>query len=471
MPYFRTERITRASKTPDRSIAIVEERGDSVVLVAASAKALAAGVRPGMTAAAARTLAPALEMTALNPAGEAGDFESLAAVLYRFTPRVYLDAPNALLLDITGCERLFGDATLLTGELIAAVKRLGYTTATGLADSPTAAYALALDGRADGDVNGASVRALRLEDSDVEHLEALGVRTVGGLLALPLETLPARFSELLLTRMRELRGDAIEEFPVFRPLDILQERLDFTGPTDRHDVLMFALRRVAAALEERLAALGAGALLLEVRLLAHEGAPISFSIPLSRPARDSRSLAALLLGRFENVDTDERWFEGVDVRVPSLGSITPPQRDLFGKRDPAREHSFVELLDELTCRLGVEAIARAKLTSDPRPEHSYTFRAFTAAIESSPAPPAPRPFTTFDPHEVEVECDEAGRPVRWHNGTSASGLMPVAGPERVSFGWWDGDGAERDYYVLEDDLGARWRVERRKNRWFIVGAY
>lgn len=454
---------------------MVEERGDSVLLVAVSAKAAAAGVCPGMTATAAKALIPALGLVALNPSAEAADFEALAAAMGRFTPRVRLDMPRAVLLDITGCERLFGDDAALAEQVCALIERLGYKAKIGLADNPTKAYVLALDAvdRTGGPdaVRGASVAALRLEDSDLEHLDALGVRTVGELLALPLETLPARFSKLLLARLRELRGDAVEDFPDFRPPDVLCERLEFTDPTDRYDMLLFALRRIAVAIEERLAALGAGALLLEVSLRAHEGAPVTFSISLSRPSRDSRSLAALLLGRFESLDRGESWFDGVEVRVPSLGSIKPPQRDLFGKRDPAQEHSFVELVDELTGRLGSEVVVRAELTADPRPERSYAWRPFLQEEVPSAAPQAPRPVAVFDPHEVEVECDDAGLPTHWFDGRRESQLTPVANPERVHFGWWSGDGAERDYHAVEDESGARWWLMRRDNRWYIMGAF
>jgi protein ImuB len=31
----------------------------------------------------------------------------------------------------------------------------------------------------------------------------------------------------------------------------------------------------------------------------------------------------------------------------------------------------------------------------------------------------------------------------------------VSGPERIESGWWDGDQAGRDYYVLQTSLGQR----------------
>lgn len=447
---------------------MVELRGDSVMVVDASDLARAAGVRPGMTATAARSLAPELSLVEHKPQAEAADFEALGATLYRFTPRVFFDSPRAVLLDITGCDRLFGTVEGLMAEVHSVLARLGYAARLGLGENATAAYTLAL-GKT-GALVEAPVSALRLEAADHEHLEALGVRRVGELLALPLESLPARFSDVLVARLRELRGSAVEHFTAFHPPQVLCERLEFEGPTDRRDALMFAMQRLAVALEERLAALGAGALALEASLRAHEGPPLTFSMPLGRPTRDSRSLAALLLGRLESVDTAERWFDGVEVRVPVLGPIRPPQRDLFSGKDAAKERSIAALVDELAGRLGADAVVRAELTADPRPERSFAYRPFVAEAAASAAPAAPRPVAVFEPHEVSVECDAAGLPIRWQHGRQISALTS-AFPERVNFGWWRGDDAERDYFMVRDEAGAQWWLERRGERWFIAGAF
>jgi protein ImuB len=470
LPFYRTERITRASPTtPGNPVAVVEMRGDSVMLVAASPSALSAGVRPGMTATAARSLVPTLRLTELSDEGETADFEALAAAMGRFTPRVCLDQPSAILLEISGCERLFGSESELERQAIACVGKLGYTTRTGLAANPTAAYALAIGGEA-GQLEVAPVSALRLPDSDLQHLEALGVRTVGELCALPMESLPARFSGLLVKRLRQVSGDAVEDFPAFRQPEVLSERLDFIDPTERRDALMFAFRRVAVALEERLEALAAGALSFEATLRGTDGAPVTFSMVLSRPTRDSRSLASLLLGRLEGTDTGDRWFDGIEVRVPTLGPIHPPQRELFGERDLSGDRSVVALVDELTGRLGPSAVVSAEMTFDPRPERSFTYYPFAPSDGPAVQPAAVRPLTIFDPHKVSVECDEAGHPVRWHEGRRGSNLhaQPL---ERVHFGWWGGDAGERDYFAVQDEAGVRWWLMRRGGDWYIAGAF
>ena len=469
LPFFRTERISRASPTtPAKPLALVELRGDGVLLAAVSAEATAAGARPGMTATAARSLLPSLVLLEQDATAEAADLEALAAALGRFTPRVCLDRPQAVLLEITGCGRLFGSEAELAAQAQAAVQRLGYSLQTGVADNATAAYALALSGAPE--LQRVPVAALRVEPADLLHLHALGVRELGELLALPHEGLPSRFSAALVRRLRQLRGEVPENFPAYQPPQIITERLDFEGPTDRHDALLFALRRVAVALEERLAALAGGALSLEVCLRAGEGAEVSFALSLTRPTQDSRALAALLLGRFEGVETGGHWFEGLEVRVPSWGPLKAPQRNLFGERDPAAEGTFPLLLDELSGRLGHGAVLLAELTHDPRPERSFVLRPFAGAAAGVAPPDVPRPAAVFEPHEVTVTCNDAGLPMHWHDGRRGSRLL--AWPlERVHFGWWQGDAGQRDYFRVQDESGAQWWLMRRESGWFIVGAF
>ncbi len=420
-----------------------------------------------MTLTEARALVPGLAASMLDEQAQARALETLALVCQQFTPRVMVDAPQAILLDITGCERVHGGEVALVENVQATFRRLGYSSVTALADNATAAYARALgDNRKPESL---PLEALRLESALVATLRALGVCRLGELLALPAESLPARFGDALVSRLRQFRGELEEDFEVYRLPEVPSERLDFTDPTGRRDALLFALRRAATGLSEQLNALGCGALRLEVSMRASEGAPLKFSVDLSRPAQDSRSLAAVLLGRFETLDTGEAWFEGLELSAPSRAQVVGRQRDLFAQAEPAHEAGFIELVDELVGRLGVNAVSRAELTPDPRPERSYRYVTFdtTQAAQVQVAPG--RALTFFEPHPVELDLDEQGLPSRWHEGRRSRSLTCVRGPERVDFAWWEG-GKERDYFEVEDEEGARYWLFTQDGRWLMTGA-
>ena len=50
--------------------------------------------------------------------------------------------------------------------------------------------------------------------------------------------------------------------------------------------------------------------------------------------------------------------------------------------------------------------------------------------------------------------------------------MPLAGPERIESGWWDGDEASRDYFVARlPDGSARLDLSRGTGDWFLHGLF
>jgi protein ImuB len=54
-----------------------------------------------------------------------------------------------------------------------------------------------------------------------------------------------------------------------------------------------------------------------------------------------------------------------------------------------------------------------------------------------------------------------------------SRLALVRGPERIAAGWWDGRDAERAYFEVETEEGARlWLfLDRREDAWYQHGTF
>jgi protein ImuB len=92
----------------------------------------------------------------------------------------------------------------------------------------------------------------------------------------------------------------------------------------------------------------------------------------------------------------------------------------------------------LRARLGDTAVYRIAPTGDPRPERAWQRAEENVRIDRAPIRP-PRPLWLL-PKPI---------PLRDSN------LRIVSGPERLESGWWDGDEARRDYYVLETSQGQR----------------
>jgi protein ImuB len=488
LPYFRTERNQRASPAPHEALAIVREVSRTARVVAANPLALARGIEPGMTLTEARALLPTLAATPVNDAAETRELESLASCAVQLSPRVFLAPPQTLLADVTGCDRALGGEAEMLKLARGIFERQGYTVHCAICDSATAAYALALDGgranpvevgKTQDALKGLPLETLRLDQRSLVNLRALGLSRAGQLLELPSATLPSRFDETLVQRVRQLRGELPEDFPAFTIPEAVSERLEFEGPTDRRDAMMFALRHIATRIADRLDALGTGASKLEAALVAADGAPMNFSVDVSAPTRDSSSIATLLLGRFNTLDTKDRWFEAIEVSVPQRLPVNSRQQDLFGAARDVFSPGLRGLIDELVGRLGVAAVARPVLQQDPRPENAVAWVPFLERTTQSAAAPMIAPAVIWPSQEMDVDEDEQGLPAIWHEGRRRHNLRVIRGPQRVEFGWWEGErgppstgsGQAQDFFEIEDALGARLFVFKQGKRWYSCGAW
>ncbi len=128
-------------------LAIFEPGGSMPRLVAVDAAARARGVVPGLTLAAALALAPALDARPRQPRRERALLAQLAEACFAFTPRVSLEPPDGLLLEVRGSLGLFGGAAALCEAVQARCGALGLGARLALAPTPLAALALARAGR------------------------------------------------------------------------------------------------------------------------------------------------------------------------------------------------------------------------------------------------------------------------------------------------------------------------------------
>lgn len=448
---------------------MVVRHSNTLVITGVSKTAWRAGVRDGMTLAQARALFPKLEVAYQNDEGEADTLESLAAFVYSFTPDVRLWAPNVLLLDISGCERLHGSEEALMGKVAAGLHRLGFATHLAVADNATAALTLAMvseaaitiSGHGDEVFSDVPLHALRLESRTQRELGDLGVTRIGQLLALPSSTLPHRFGDDVVARIRQLRGELIEDFQAWKPIKHIRERLDFTGPTSQFTSLLFMIRQGANFLAERLDASAAGARRLEARFVCTDGADLTFALDTARPTADAKGLATLLTSRFEKLDTSERWFEAFELIAPSHEPLQQQQRDLFAPEGGVTSSDFLGLIDELTGRLGKQAVTRAVLTDHPSPRGSFRYVPFQSAEKGSDRPPIPgRPPQIDRSRYVSIACELNELPAWWEFG-EPDFVRVVAGPERLTVG------ESADFFEIESPDGSRHWVSFTPGQWWV----
>ena len=135
----RTPDVSR----PARPLAAYARAGNVHRLVAVNAAARRLGLTPGLTLAEARARHPSLEALQHDPAAATERLAALTAWCRRFTPLSACDAPDGIILDITGAAHLFGGEERLIAEIETRLAAQGLTAIAAIAGTPEAAWALA----------------------------------------------------------------------------------------------------------------------------------------------------------------------------------------------------------------------------------------------------------------------------------------------------------------------------------------
>ena len=213
-PWLPSERLRIArphvfAGRPGVPYAVIERVKGAQRLYAVDPAAARLGIEPGMTLADARARVGELEAFDHAPHDDHVWLERLADGCIRYTPWVMLDAPDGLVLDVTGCVHLFAGETALAAD---AVARLGVIAAHAFAANPDAARALAryrtTGATEDEAVRRLPVSALGLDDEATLALKRAGLKTVGDVVVRPLSAIAARFGGEAVTRVRRMIGEA-----------------------------------------------------------------------------------------------------------------------------------------------------------------------------------------------------------------------------------------------------------------------
>ena len=455
--------------------------------------ALAHGVVPGMGVAEARALLPDPAVR-VEPFDEAGDLRALRALstwALRFAPTVALDPPDGLLLDVTGCRRLFGGERAQLDALVDAVQRLGWAARACVAGTVGCAWAVARYGREERRVVAAGeeqaalvglpVRALRVEDEAAEALREVGVESVGELLGLSREELAARFGAGPLLRLDQALGEAPEPLEPERPQAACVVERTFDGPVTSLEAVLAAARALLDDLARQLRPERRGVRAFDLTLQRVDVDAFTISRELARPTLDAVHLWTLVRPAVERAHLGFG-VEGLSLRARRTAPLRPEQATWTRTEGPEAdglERAMAELLDTLAARFGAERILKAERVESYLPESAVHFE---RACADGPQVRAPlrasrgsvgavrgdRPSLLLDqPEPIEVELDEvADLPREVVRQGRRRPVTGARGPERLAGRWWEADGAgaraetDRDYFVVALDDGRRLWIYR-----------
>src|SRR5437762_1092309 len=252
----------RGSSTPEPFA--LEERHR---VFACDRKAFARGVRAGMAVAAALALAPALRIAPRDPATETEALLGVAGWAAQFTPGVALEFPDGVLLEVSSSLKLFGGLESLLERLRRGLAEMGWSSVLAGAPTPRAAFWLARAGKQEFIGESAELEpalaalpleVLRCSDETLAAFEAIGVRTLGELRALPREGVARRFGQRLLDDSDRALGRLPDPRNFFVPPARFGAAIELPAEVTQAEALLFAARRLIVQLAGYLAARSGG---------------------------------------------------------------------------------------------------------------------------------------------------------------------------------------------------------------------
>lgn len=339
IPDFPVEAIVRGEAfLRERAVAVLDGKPPLTRVIAMNEKARALGMELGMTKLESAVFAEAtppdassqkssvrLDLAVLrqrSPEQEISAHAALLDVAHAFTPRVEDTAPDTLLLDLAGLERLYGTPAKMAGDLMLRITAVGMEANIALAANPDAAMhaARGFDGitviptaqerqrlgvlpiqvlldtfeissqkKAAG--KAPEHKSQQMREQVLDTLERWGVRDFRTLALLPDHALASRLGEAGVLLRRLACGEGNRTLVLCEAPSRFEEVMELECAVETTESLSFVLNRLLEQLCARLEARALAAHELHLRLQLEKRVADEETTTLSelRHSRDSHS--------------------------------------------------------------------------------------------------------------------------------------------------------------------------------------
>jgi protein ImuB len=484
LPFLPLDRLTRHGDTRlSGAFAMIAEEKNAWRVTHANDAALKAGVVAGQALADARAICPDLLTEPCDPVRE----DLLLRALWRWadglSPRVALDAPDGLLLDISGCAHLFGGELEMGQETLTRLRDLQIQAQIGIADTKGGARALARFGAQDvsvapsGEMAAAlselPIAALGLPQKMVSELARAGLITIAHLYQQKSAELARRFGLHLTQALQTATGLTPDPVTPKAADPTYAARMTLPEPIGFLEDLENVLLRLANQVCGRLSKDQCGARRFHLTVRCVDTGDHLLAIGFARPCSDPEAV----LRQFSHPLSKLEIEYGADWFRLSAEHIEPIRlrQSTFGE-DAKRADQRLILIETLGNRIGFDHVRVFKPRDHHVPEHEFgQVEAAGAVPEWRPAP-RPRPIRLFTPPEF-IHVEIPGRPPRafkWRRLSFAT--YAADGPERITPRWYrEEDLRTRDYWTVQTEQGRRlWLLNfpgKEGADWYVAGEF
>ncbi|HXB33773.1 MAG TPA: DNA polymerase Y family protein [Puia sp.] len=466
------------------------------IITGVNAPARNEGIDVGMVVADARVLYPTLEVIDEPPRLAGRLLRTLAVWGIRYSPLTAIDAPDGLILETTGCDHLWGGEEAYLTQILYRLRAQGYDVRGGMADTIGAAWAVARysmsssgcgrearivpPGQATAVMLDLHPAALRLAPELLDRLQKLGLIRIGPIARIPRRALQRRLGPELLLRLDQAFGVEEEQLlSVEQPVPY-HERLPCLEPIGTAGGIAIALERLLEMLCGRLQQDGKGLREAVFKAWRIDGRLMQAHIGTNRGSNHAPHLFRLFEGKIRDFEPG-LGIELFTIDAPKTEDVSPLQKTLWTGACGPDDPRFAELADRISNKLGPGLIHRYLPAEHYWPERAY---APARGLEDQPAGvwPAnrPRPIHLLSaPERIEVAAPIPDYPpMNFRHREKLHTIVHADGPERIEQEWWMDGAQHRDYYVVEDETGARYWLFRsghytgdHSKQWYLHGFF
>lgn len=469
--YLLTDGLARRRpELQDQPFVLAAPVKNKQIIIAASPLAEREGVFTGMAVADARAATDKLVVIDEVPGQAAKLLRLIGLGCLRYTPVVFIDLPDGLLLDISGCAHLWGGERGYLKEIVWKLRAAGLDARAAIADTLGAAWAVArfaqkkpiiAPGEQAEAMTGLPPAALRPEPEVLERLHKLGFTRIGPLLSTAPQALRRRFGKGLLLRIDQALG-RIEEYhePLVAPVPYV-ERLPCLEPVRTAHAIEIAIYQLLEMLCLRLQKEGKGVRKATLKCHRVDGRKVQVNITTTKGSHSISHLMRLFRLQVSQIEPAL----GIELFVlesPRVEAMERVQEQLWDESKGLAHTALAELLDRIAGKVGPGVIRRYLPSEHYWPERSIKVAGALTEEPQTPWPGLLRPIRLLQqPEQIEVMALVPDHPPRqfMYKGKRHQ-VAKADGPERIGREWWRDSGEHRDYYVIEDTEGRRYWIFR-----------
>lgn len=340
------------------------------VISAASYEARKFGIFSAMPSSQAARLCPNVVFVKTRMDHYAKISKQIREIFFRFTSLVEPLALDEAFLDVSGCERLFGDGPAIAQQIRAAIQdELGLTASAGVApnkflaklasdlDKPNGLVVVDPD-RIEEFLNPLSIeRVWGVGKQTLKKFHRLNVKTIEQLRGLDKSTMQQFFGINSEHFWRLSRG--LDTRPVVpdRIAKSVSHETTFSHDLIDREPLQGWLMELTQQVGRRLRRYDIRGRTVQIKIRFADFRTITRSLSLSEPSSSSQELETAVKELFERVDIDDG-VRLVGMGVSNLTTKAVKQQMLFDNEERSRDARLDEMKDQLKDRFGHDAIRK-----------------------------------------------------------------------------------------------------------------